>query len=150
MEPRRRRRVPARHGHLSSTCAGESASSLQTRQRELGNPRRCSQRRCRLAGVRCGAERLRSSPVTGAQLVDVHCGVTVVAWDGRRCSVTHDGLEEARWPATPPLSDGSPPDRSDQRPEVGRDVLLREGRDLSCQSVSTFVARQATVGRYSL
>ena len=29
--------------------------------------------------------RLRSSPVTsGAQLVDVHCGVTVVDWDGRQ------------------------------------------------------------------
>ena len=65
--------------------------------------------------------RLRSSPVTGAQLVDIYRGVTVVDWDGRRCSVTHDGLEEARWPATPPLSDGSPPDHSDQRPEVGRD-----------------------------
>ena len=70
--------------------------------------------------------------------------------DRRRCSVTHDGLEETRWPATPPPSDGSPPDRSDQRPEVGRDVLLREGRGLSCQSVSTLVARQAAVGRYPL
>ena len=71
--------------------------------------------------------RLRSSPVTGAQLVDVHCGVAVVDWDGRRCLVAHDAFEEAGRLATPPLPDGRPPDRSDQRPEVGRDVLFEGG-----------------------